>query len=96
MSKRAVYGLLDRSILRRAAADAFRKLGPRKLVRNPVMFVTGVVAAFVTSIFIRDVAMGRAGFSSPGRLQPGCGSPFFSPILLKPSRKAVAGRKPMH
>ena len=64
MSKRAVYGLLDRSILRRAAADAFRKLGPRKLVRNPVMFVTGVVAAFVTAIFIRDVAMGRGGLLS--------------------------------
>ena len=68
MSKRAVYGLLDRSILRRAVADAFRKLGPRKLVRNPVMFVTGVVAAFVTAIFIRDVAMGRGGLLFTGQI----------------------------
>jgi K+-transporting ATPase ATPase B chain len=68
MSRRAIYGLLDRSILRRAAADAIRKLAPRKLVRNPVMFVTGVVAALVTLIFIRDVAMARGGLLFTGQI----------------------------
>ena len=36
--------LFDSGILRRAAIDAVVKLAPRQLVRNPVMFVTGVVA----------------------------------------------------
>jgi len=68
MSKRAIYGLLDRSILRHAAADAVRKLAPRKLVRNPVMFVTGVVAAFVTLILIRDVAVSRHDLAFTGQI----------------------------
>jgi K+-transporting ATPase ATPase B chain len=68
MSKRAIYGLLDRSILRRAVVDAVRKLAPRKLVRNPVMFVTGVVAALVTLIFLRDIAMGRGGLAFTGQI----------------------------
>jgi K+-transporting ATPase ATPase B chain len=68
MSKRAIQNLLDRSILRRAVADAVRKLAPRKLVRNPVMFVTGVVAAFVTLIFVRDVVMGRDGLAFTGQI----------------------------
>ena len=50
--------LFDPGILRRAAIDAVVKLAPRQLVRNPVMFVTGVVALFVTLIFIRDLATG--------------------------------------
>ena len=68
MSKRAIDGLLDRSVLRHAAADAVRKLAPRKLVRNPVMFVTGVVAAFVTLIFIRDVAVSRHDLAFTGQI----------------------------
>jgi K+-transporting ATPase ATPase B chain len=68
MSKRAIYGLLDRSILRRAATDAIRKLAPQKLVRNPVMFVTGVVAALVTLIFLRDAATGQGGLLFTGQI----------------------------
>ena len=57
MSPRAKSAaLFDASIVQTAAIDAFRKLSPRKLVRNPVMFVTGVVAAVVTAVFVRDVA----------------------------------------
>jgi K+-transporting ATPase ATPase B chain len=68
MSKRVIYGLLDRSILRHAAVDAVRKLALRKLVRNPVMFVTGVVAALVTLIFIRDIAVGRHDLVFTGQI----------------------------
>jgi potassium-transporting ATPase ATP-binding subunit len=46
---------LDPSIIGPAAKDAFIKLDPRKLVRNPVIFVTQVVAAVVTVICLRDV-----------------------------------------
>ncbi len=57
MSPRAKSAaLFDASIVQTAAIDAFRKLSPRKLVRNPVMFVTGVVAAVVTAVFVRDAA----------------------------------------
>ena len=48
--------LFDAGIVQTAAIDAVRKLSPRKLVRNPVMFVTGVVAAVVTLVFVRDAA----------------------------------------
>lgn len=48
-------GLFDPAIIKRASIDAFRKLDPRKLARNPVIFVTEVVSAFVTLIFLRDL-----------------------------------------
>ena len=54
-SKATALGLFDTAILRRAMADAFVKLSPRTLARNPVIFVTEVVSAFVTALFIRDV-----------------------------------------
>src|SRR5262249_20585322 len=61
MSKLASVPLFDRRVLHQAALDAVTKLAPHKLVRNPVMFVTGVVAAVVTAIFFRDLLLGRPG-----------------------------------
>ncbi|GGF73946.1 potassium-transporting ATPase ATP-binding subunit [Azorhizobium oxalatiphilum] len=46
-------------ILSRAAVDAVRKLDPRLLAKNPVIFVTEVVAALVTVLFVRDLATGQ-------------------------------------
>lgn len=46
------------ALIMRALRDAFVKLDPRKLVRSPVIFVTEVVAAFVTYIAIRDAILG--------------------------------------
>ncbi|WP_432807416.1 potassium-transporting ATPase subunit KdpB [Rhodoligotrophos ferricapiens] len=53
------------AILGPAVLAAFRKLDPRALVKNPVMFVVEVVAALTTILFLRDVALGGAdlGFS---------------------------------
>ncbi len=47
MSPKAV-SLFDRAILRQAAGDSFRKLDPRRQLRNPVMFVTllGAILTF--------------------------------------------------
>lgn len=57
-------GLFDRSILFPAIGDAFRKLNPRLLLRNPVIFVTETVAALVTILFVRDLIIGgSASFS---------------------------------
>ena len=54
-SKAGTIGLFDAAILRRATVDAFAKLNPRTLMRNPVIFVTEVVSAVVTILFVRDL-----------------------------------------
>ncbi len=55
---------LETSLLLQAARDALVKLDPRKLVRNPVIFVTEVVATLVTVLALRDLISGaHAGFS---------------------------------
>ncbi len=48
-----------------ALGDAVRKLDPRQLLRNPVIFVTEAVAAVVTVLFLRDLVTNpsAAGFS---------------------------------
>ncbi|QRM57720.1 potassium-transporting ATPase subunit KdpB [Sinorhizobium sp. BG8] len=51
-------GLFDPAILVPAVKAAFIKLDPRQLLRNPVIFVTEVVAAVVTLFFVRDLAAG--------------------------------------
>ena len=56
--------MLDGPLLRRALVDAVRKLDPRSLVRNPVIFTVEIVSLLVTLIFLRDLmAGGPAGFS---------------------------------
>jgi len=58
-------GLFDPAIILPAIKQAFVKLDPRQLIRTPVIFVTEVVAAMVTVIFVRDALAGNgaAGFS---------------------------------
>jgi potassium-transporting ATPase ATP-binding subunit len=43
-------GVLDPDLLRAAIPHAFRKLDPRQLIRNPVMFVVEITAVLVTLI----------------------------------------------
>ncbi len=52
---RAPRSLFDPAIVRRAAGDSVRKLDPRLMVRNPVMFVVEVGSLVVTVLFIRDL-----------------------------------------
>ena len=52
--------LFSAPLLARATRDAFAKLDPRTLIRNPVIFVTEVVAALVTVLTIEDIVRGRA------------------------------------
>ncbi|RYE32655.1 MAG: K(+)-transporting ATPase subunit B [Hyphomicrobiales bacterium] len=65
MSPSKSASLIDARILLPALADAFRKLDPRSLARNPVMFVVAVVSALTTVLFLKDLATGGAnlGFS---------------------------------
>ena len=53
---RASRGIFDPALLRAALRPALRKLDPRELYRNPVMFVVEVTAALVTLAFLADVA----------------------------------------
>jgi K+-transporting ATPase ATPase B chain len=53
--KTQTTSLFDRSILVPAFGQAVRKLDPRMLFRNPVIFATEVVAALVTLLFLRDL-----------------------------------------
>ena len=48
-------GLVDPQIIGAAALDALRKLDPRALAKNPVIFVTEVVSLVVTCFFVRDL-----------------------------------------
>ncbi|MBF9235157.1 potassium-transporting ATPase subunit KdpB [Microvirga alba] len=54
--------MFDASILRQAVVDAFKKLNPAALARNPVIFVTEVVALLVTVLFVRDLWTGASAF----------------------------------
>lgn len=55
---RAARSLFDGPILRRAIVDALKKLDPRVLFRNPVIFVVEVVSAVVTIRVVADIASG--------------------------------------
>jgi len=56
--KRYASAVTDPKLVKRAALDAILKLDPRHLIRNPVIFVTAVVSALVTVLFVRDLATG--------------------------------------
>ncbi len=50
--------IVNPTILLPAMGDAFRKLDPRMLVKNPVMFVVEVVAILTTIVLLRDLVVG--------------------------------------
>jgi len=60
MSKNArkSASLWDPAIVRPAIGDAFAKLDPRVMAKNPVMFVVEVGCALVTVLFVYDLARG--------------------------------------
>lgn len=86
-TRRAARGgaLLSGSILRRAALDALAKLDPRRLVRNPVIFVTEVVAILVTVLAIRALALGQ-----PWAFQAGIALWLWLTVLFATFAEAVA------
>jgi K+-transporting ATPase ATPase B chain len=53
-----IASFTDPAILGPAIGDAFKKLDPRVMIRNPVMFVVEIVAMLVTVLFLRDLAIG--------------------------------------
>ncbi|SFT41324.1 potassium-transporting ATPase subunit KdpB [Mesorhizobium sp. YR577] len=65
MSKMKSASIMDAAIIVPAIGAAFKKLDPRSLARNPVMFVVAVVSALTTVLFLKDIAVGNSnlGFS---------------------------------
>jgi potassium-transporting ATPase ATP-binding subunit len=62
---RSAASLTDKTILVPAIGQAFVKLDPRLMARNPVMFVVEIVATLTTVLLVRDIAAHKAhlGFS---------------------------------
>jgi K+-transporting ATPase ATPase B chain len=48
--------LFEPAIVRRAAGDSFRKLDPRQMARNPVMFVVEVGSVLTTVLFFTNLS----------------------------------------
>jgi K+-transporting ATPase ATPase B chain len=61
MSKRPLVSLTDPAILIPAAGQAFTKLNPRALSRNPILFVVALVALLTSVLLVRDLATGAGG-----------------------------------
>jgi K+-transporting ATPase ATPase B chain len=77
--------LADPAILGRAAIDAVRKLDPRQLVRNPVIFVTEIVALLVSVLALR-----AAGAGQPFAFQAGIAGWLWLTVLFATFAEAVA------
>jgi len=58
--KKESKGLFDPDILKVAVVDSFKKLDPRLMAKNPVMFVVEVGSVLTTLIFIRDFGKSSA------------------------------------
>ncbi|MET0640051.1 MAG: HAD-IC family P-type ATPase, partial [Hyphomicrobium sp.] len=52
--------MLDPKIVVPAIGSAFAKLDPRKMIKNPIMFVLEVVTVLTTIILLRDLANGAS------------------------------------
>jgi len=59
-SKENSRSLFDPAIIWPAIAASFKKLNPRDMMKNPVMFVVEVGTALVTVLYIADLLRGRA------------------------------------
>ncbi len=56
--KRTRSTMMNASILIPAIGASFKKLNPRHMIANPVMFCVEIVAALTTLLFLRDLATG--------------------------------------
>ena len=60
-AKTRAVSIWDPHIVRRASIDALRKLHPRVMARNPVMFVVEIGSVLTTLRLLGDAAAGRSG-----------------------------------
>ncbi len=65
MARSQTKSLFTAELIAPAIGDAFRKLNPRQLIRNPVMFTTAVVALLLTVLLL----IGQDGLATGFKLQ---------------------------
>ena len=65
MARSETRSLFTADLIVPAIGDAFRKLHPRELIRNPVMFTTAVIAALLTVLLM----VGQDGLATGFKLQ---------------------------
>src|SRR5215212_3501750 len=75
----------DSARFSRAALDALGKLGPRRLVRNPVIFATEVVSVLVTALAVEAALAG-----GPWAFQGGIALWLWLTVLFATFAEAVA------
>ena len=66
--KHAPRSLFDPPIVKRAILDAFRKLDPRLVAKNPVMFVVEVGSVVTTYLLLRDLLTGAHNLLFNGQI----------------------------
>jgi potassium-transporting ATPase ATP-binding subunit len=62
-SKRNRRSLWDPKIVRQAVIDAFKKLNPRAMMRNPVMFVVEIGSVITTLMLVGDIRTHSSAFA---------------------------------
>src|SRR5438128_9462313 len=65
---RQTASLFSPALVGPALIGSVRKLDPRAMIRNPVMFVVEVVAALTTVLFLRDLVTGASGLFFSGQI----------------------------
>ena len=65
---RKTSSLFSAALVGPALLGSVRKLDPRSMIRNPVMFVVEVVAALTTVLFVRDLVTGGADLFFSGQI----------------------------
>ncbi len=84
-------GVFDPDLLRAAIPNAFRKLDPRLLIKNPVMFVVEITAVLVTLIWLANVTGAQpATGPSGGGFQFQIGVWLWFTVLFATYAEAVA------
>src|SRR5262249_28059699 len=59
MATTKTRSIWDPAIVRTAVFDSFRKLHPRTMAKNPVMFVVADASVLPTLALLRDMTLGR-------------------------------------
>ncbi|TFZ56170.1 potassium-transporting ATPase subunit KdpB [Methylorubrum sp. Q1] len=65
---RKTSSLFSAALVGPAFLGSVRKLDPRAMIRNPVMFVVEVVAALTTMLFVRDLVTGGSDLFFSGQI----------------------------
>jgi K+-transporting ATPase ATPase B chain len=90
MSEIASTRLLDGRLAAIAAREAFVKLNPATLWRNPVIFVTEVVALVATLLWLKQVASGTGDFT--GVIGQICAWLWFTVLFANFAEAVAEGR----